>query len=958
MAGKKTNIKNTPLVSPHSDWDAVFQIIHEPAMIVSPDFNILHANLATQKAFGLSEQQLQGRHCYEIFHGTKTAPPSCPLAKLMATGRAQTNELEVEMLHGNYRVSCTPIFDENGKIKSIFHLASDVTERVQTERALRHATRLYATLSQVSQIIVRVKERDELFDAICRVAVEFGEFRMAWIGLIDDVSLQLNPISHAGYEDGYLQNININVSAASAFSKGPSGQAILKGEVVTNNDIESSQPTLSWRDAALQRGYRSSAAVPFRHMGVVIGTLNLYADESGFFSEEENALLKEIGMDISFALDNIEAESQRKQAQEKLKESLTILKIAEESAKLGGWSVDLKTNRVTWSNQVAAIHEMPYGFSPLIEEGIRFYAPEWREKMAKVFGDCAQNGIPYNEEMEIITTSGKRVWVHTMGDAVRNDQGEIFKVQGAFQDISERMQTEDALRINQEMFSLFMRYSPIHVYIKEVTPTESRVLQASDNYQEIIGIDGRKMIGKTMEELFPADFAAKITADDWAVVANGKVLKIDEDFNGRHYTSVKFPIVLGDKTLLAGYTIDITERRQAEEEIQKIARHYQALIEKAPDGIVLLNEQGNFKFVSPSAKIMFGFSVSEEMTGNPVQYTHPDDLPLVLPELGRILEDPAYVPTLQYRFSDKNGNWKWVESTFSNLLADPSVESIVINFRDITERKQAEDEIHQLNAELEQRVEDRTRELHEAQEKLVRHEKLVVLGQMSSSVGHELRNPLSVINSAVYYLKMIQPNAADDVKEYLGIIDQEVRTAEKIITDLLDFSRIKSVDREAVSVSELIRRTLERFPVPESVAVTIDVPPDLPQVFVDVHHMTQVLGNLTVNACQAMTSSNESTLIVGQLSLYSTVQNDMINITVKDNGVGISAENMKKIFEPLFTTKTKGIGLGLAVSQKLVAANEGRIEVESEAGKGTSFHVYLPIYGVAPVVARDKKESE
>ena len=135
MAGKKTNAKNNPPVS-QPDWDAVFQIIHEPAMIVSPDFNILHANLATQKAFGLSEQQLQGRHCYEIFHGTKTAPPGCPLAKLMATGRAQTSELEVEALHGKYHVSCTPIFDENGKIKSIFHLASDVTERMQAEQVL------------------------------------------------------------------------------------------------------------------------------------------------------------------------------------------------------------------------------------------------------------------------------------------------------------------------------------------------------------------------------------------------------------------------------------------------------------------------------------------------------------------------------------------------------------------------------------------------------------------------------------------------------------------------------------------------------------------------------------------------------------------------------------------------------------------------------------------------------
>ena len=898
MAGKKTNTKNKPPVSAHPDWDAVFQVIHEPAMIVSPDFNILHANIATQKAFGLSEQELQGRHCYEIFHGTKTAPTGCPLAKLMATGRAQTNELEVEMLHGNYRVSCTPIFDENGKIKSIFHLASDVTERMQAEQVLRQQA------LQNSAILETALDGFWLVESNTQRILDVNEAYCRMSGYNRDEILTMTIPQLEALE----QPDEVNAHVARIMDK---------------------------------------KADRFE-------TQHRRKDGSKFFVDISVQYLGETGKLFAFLRDITE----RKQAEEKLKESLTILKIAEESAKLGGWSVDLKTNRVTWSNQVAAIHEMPYGFSPLIEEGIRFYAPEWREKIAKVFGDCAQNGIPYNEEMEIITTSGKRVWVHTMGDAVRNDQGEIFKVQGAFQDISERMQTENALRINQEMFSLFMRYSPIHVYIKEVTPTESRVLQASDNYQEMIGIDGREMIGKTMEELFPVEFAAKMTADDWAVVTNGKVLKLDEDFNGRYYTTVKFPIVQGDKTLLAGYTIDITERRQAEEKTQKIARHYQALIEKAPDGIVLLNEQGNFKFVSPSAKIMFGFSVSEEMTGNPVQYTHPDDLPLVLSELGRLLEDPSYVPTLQYRFSDKNGNWKWVESTFSNLLADPSVESIVINFRDITERKQAENEIRQLNAELEQRVEDRTRELREAQEKLVRHEKLVVLGQMSSSVGHELRNPLSVINSAVYYLKMIQPNAADDVKEYLGIIDQEVHTAEKIITDLLDFSRIKSVDREVVSVSELIRRTLERFPVPESVAVTIDVPPDLPQVFVDVHHMTQVLGNLTVNACQAMTSSNESTLIVGQLSLYSTVQNDMINITVKDNGVGISAENMNKIFEPLFTTQTKGIGLGLAVSQKLVAANEGRIEVESEAGKGTSFHVYLPIYGVAPVVARDKKESE
>jgi PAS domain S-box-containing protein len=899
MARKKSTTEDKPVSTSQTDWDSVFRILHEPAMIVSPDFNILFANQFTNEAFGLTEQELKSRHCYEIFHGTNAPVPGCPLAKSISSGRAEAADVEVEILHSSYRVSCTPILDENGKIQSIIHLATDITERKRTE---------------------------------------------------------------------------------------------------------------------------------------------------------------------------------------------------------------------------------------------------------------------------------------------------------------------DSLRESQELLSLFMRHSPIYAFIKEVTPGESRVLQASDNYEEMIGIPSREMIGKTMSELFLPESAAKFTADDWAVVSNGQVLKLDEDLNGRHYTTIKFPIIQGNKTLLAGYTIDITERVQAEENIQKIAKHYQALIEKAPDGIVLLNEQGNFKFFSPSAKKMFGYDVSEELTGNPVEYTHPDDLPRVLPELARLLEDPSYVPTLQYRFIDKSGNWKWVESTFSNLLADPSVESIVINFRDVSERKQAEEEltnsemryrrlfeaardgilildaesgvitdvnpflvemlgfskeeicgkelwelgffkdiaaskanflelqekeyiryedlpletvngrkfrvefisnvyrvnhhkvvqcnirditerkqaeknllqseqtlrnfiinspdtiyvldlenhtnkylncmefcgypksvlesrasimfalhpqdipivqedwkkmlrasdgevtsceyrlqrkdgfwewiqqrmtilsrtvdgapsqvlvtlsiiterkqieekIHQLNIDLEQRVEERTHELREAQEQLVRHEKLAVLGQMASSVGHELRNPLSVITSAVYYLNLVQPDADAKITEYLGIIDQEVRNSDKIITDLLDFSRIKSVDREVVSVSDLVHQTLERFPAPANVEVTLDIPTDLPRAYVDVRQMIQVLGNLTVNACQAMKDG-------GQLTILSRVEKTVdegqptedgkpssvlgapfIVISVKDTGVGITPENMKKLFEPLFTTKTKGIGLGLAVSQKLTEANGGRIEVESEAGVGSIFTVWLP----------------
>jgi signal transduction histidine kinase len=250
-------------------------------------------------------------------------------------------------------------------------------------------------------------------------------------------------------------------------------------------------------------------------------------------------------------------------------------------------------------------------------------------------------------------------------------------------------------------------------------------------------------------------------------------------------------------------------------------------------------------------------------------------------------------------------------------------------------------ELASKNADLEQRIEERMYELRDAQERLVRHEKLSVLGQMASSVGHELRNPLAVINSSVYYLKLVQPHADDMIKKHLGIIEKEVWTSEKIITDLLDFARIESVDREAVSVSDLIRQTLERFPAPESVQVTLDIPIDLPQIFVDVRQLTQVLGNLTINACQAMKDGGKLTMDCGQLTVDDI---SWILITVKDSGVGIPPENMGKLFEPLFTTKTKGIGLGLAVSKKLTEANGGCIEVQSEPGKGSTFTIWLPTH--------------
>ena len=127
----------------------------------------------------------------------------------------------------------------------------------------------------------------------------------------------------------------------------------------------------------------------------------------------------------------------------------------------------------------------------------------------------------------------------------------------------ERRRAEDALQESENLFSLLMHQTPVYLFIKEVTSTESRVLRASDNFEQMVGIRGSDMVGKTMSELFPPELAAKISADDWAVVSKGETVSLEEELNGRSYTTIKFPIALAGRSLLAGYTVDVTDRRLA-----------------------------------------------------------------------------------------------------------------------------------------------------------------------------------------------------------------------------------------------------------------------------------------------------------------------------------------------------------------------------------------------------------
>jgi signal transduction histidine kinase len=256
---------------------------------------------------------------------------------------------------------------------------------------------------------------------------------------------------------------------------------------------------------------------------------------------------------------------------------------------------------------------------------------------------------------------------------------------------------------------------------------------------------------------------------------------------------------------------------------------------------------------------------------------------------------------------------------------------------EIAERVRIDEKLVKLNEDLEQIVEERTAQLIGAREELVRKEKLAVLGQLAGSVGHELRNPLGVMGNAIYYLNTILTDGDAVVKDYLDIIKCEIDNSRHIISDLLDFARIKPPRTELAKVNDLITQSLGRCTIPEDVKLHLDLPESLAVINVDPLQIMQVLQNLITNAVEAMPDG-------GTLSISAEPdrQTGTFKIRVDDTGVGISREHLEKLFQPLFTTKQRGIGLGLTISRNLTEANGGRIEVASRWAEGTTFTLTLP----------------
>jgi PAS domain S-box-containing protein len=406
---------------------------------------------------------------------------------------------------------------------------------------------------------------------------------------------------------------------------------------------------------------------------------------------------------------------------------------------------------------------------------------------------------------------------------------------------------------------------------------------------------------------------------------------------------------------------DMSERKRMEEEIKNARDFYLTLFEKFPALIWRAGTDKKCNYFNDTWLEFTGRTVEQEMGEGWAEGVHSDDLEHCYATYVESF-DKREPFEMEYRLRHRSGEYRWIDD-FGRSFNNPDGEFagyIGVCF-DITNRKNADGEIKRLNAELEMKVKERTSQLLEAQEELVRKEKLSILGQLSGSVGHELRNPLGVMNNAVYFLKMVLTDADETTREYLDMIKSEIDNSQRIITDLLGFARTKRPQTKMVTARQLLDESLAKCVIPGNVELQIMLPDTLPLLKIDPLQMVQVFQNLITNAVQAMPDGGKLRIEArrvpsplagegqggGDIPCCDYVNIDpaidSIEISVSDTGEGIAPENMKKLFQPLFTTKAKGIGLGLVVCRNLTEANGGKIKVESKPGQGATFSIQLPM---------------
>jgi len=598
--------------------------------------------------------------------------------------------------------------------------------------------------------------------------------------------------------------------------------------------------------------------------------------------------------------------------------------------------------------------------------------PEDIEQTLTGWRAAVSGANPFEAEMRIRRFDGQYRWFLSRAFPLLDRAGRVLGWAGNDVDIHDRRQAEERLRRSEAYLQEAQRLGRIGCFVRDMS---SKITFASPELLRIFGfcsdhegasspcfdpegpsqqilieLPDHGTYPALLERIHPEDrplfdeMKKRFSREQSAYELEYRIVLPDGSIRNCHHVVHPVFAASGQLVEVFGTIMDVTERKQAAEVLQRSKNRFRAMVEKNAEGIVLMLPDKGILYASPGVERVLGYT-PEELAGRTNQWfednvVHPDYRQRSLDSWAQLLQEADHTSTNEILARHKDGSWRWIESTTRNLLHEPGVQALVANFRDITERKRAQAE--------RERLEQRLRQA----------EKMEAVGRLAGGVAHDFNNVLAGVFA--YGEMLLEETPGDSpLKRYAQNVLTAASRGRELVEQILAYSRSQRGKRVPVDVAKVVVETLElvRGSLPPKIRLEASAQ-ESPQVVIgDATQLHQVVMNLCSNAIHAMSAGGtlrvmlEAADLSGERTLsHGTLQPGCyLRLIVQDGGSGMDVATLSRVFEPFFTTKEvgRGTGLGLSLVYAIVTDSGGAIDVKSAPGQGSTFTIYLTRADVA-----------
>ena len=494
------------------------------------------------------------------------------------------------------------------------------------------------------------------------------------------------------------------------------------------------------------------------------------------------------------------------------------------------------------------------------------------------------------------------------------DDGEIARLIVTMMDLTEQKRTEEALRASEAKFRRVFDSNIVGLHFWR---SDGTIAEANDAFLKIVGVTRAECEAGlcNWREMTAPEFRALSLDKLREVRAAGVCAPFEKEYLHRDGERVRVMVAaatLGSMDEGVTVTVDITERQKASEALRTSEARFRATLENSSDVISVLDRTGRIMYQSPSSLRLLGYAPEELVGASAFDRIHPDDRVRVQEVFAEGIASGRNTETAEFRFQARNGSWLVLEAIGHNLINEPGVHGIVVNSRDITQRRAYE-------------------------QRLAQAERVSSIGRLAATMAHEFNNILMGIQPFAEIIRR-KCNGEASIASACNHIETSVQRGRRVTQEVLRFTRPVEPTIARVDVNEWFADVGGEMAevLGDKYRLAVIHAPGSPAIAGDRAVLTQAVMNLIVNARDAMPTGGTITLAAFCRS------DDMICVSVSDTGCGIAEADRERIFEPLYTTKRGGTGLGLPLTHQIVTSHGGTISVQSEPGKGTTFEICIP----------------